>query len=147
MVVLCKYLCYLLLQHLCKSAEILNETYEVVQLSYYQHNLLISTTYRSIICQKMDKQKVSQVGKKDRKMYYTIITKKINFYNSKFDCSLGRFGGIFYKNGLRASDTVLYCTRPGLRIWVSDTEGCVQKTLLFKVFTHGIYLQLFCAEL
>lgn len=59
----------LLLQHICKSIEILNETYEVVQLSYYQHNLLISTTYRSIVCQKQDKWKISQVGKKDRKVY------------------------------------------------------------------------------
>lgn len=57
-----------LLQHVCKSIEILNESYEVVQLSYKQQYLLISTTFRSIICFHSDKWKVCQVGKKDRKM-------------------------------------------------------------------------------
>ncbi|KAF5296060.1 hypothetical protein FQA39_LY12682 [Lamprigera yunnana] len=99
--------------HLCKSVEILNESYEVVQLSYQQQCLLVSTTYRSIICKKESKWKVSQIGKKDRKV-------------------LGSFGGIFYQSGLRSNDVVLYCTRPGLRIWVSDMEGTVQQTLLFK---------------
>lgn len=54
--------------HVCKSIEILNESYEVVQLSYKQQYLLISTTFRSIICFHSDKWKVCQVGKKDRKM-------------------------------------------------------------------------------
>ncbi|GJQ77796.1 hypothetical protein Trydic_g16056 [Trypoxylus dichotomus] len=99
--------------HICKSVEVLNESYEVVQLSYYQQNLLISTTYRSIVCQKEGKWKVSQIGKKDRKV-------------------LGKFGGIFYNNGIRPKDVNLYCTRPGLRIWQSDIQGNVQQTLLFK---------------
>lgn len=59
------------LQHVCKSVEILNESYEVVQLSYKQQYLLISTTFRSIICFHSDKWKVCQVGKKDRKMWVT----------------------------------------------------------------------------
>ncbi|KAF2882582.1 hypothetical protein ILUMI_23599 [Ignelater luminosus] len=99
--------------HLCKSIEILNESYEVVQLSYHQQSLLVSTTYRSIICKREDKWKVTQVGKKDRKV-------------------LGSFGGTFYQNGVRPNDLVLYCTRPGLRIWLSDVQGYVQQTLLFK---------------
>ncbi|KRT79596.1 hypothetical protein AMK59_8493 [Oryctes borbonicus] len=99
--------------HICKSVEVLNESYEVVQLSYYQQNLLISTTYRSIVCQREGKWKVSQVGKKDRKV-------------------LGKFGGTFYNNGIRPKDVILYCTRPGLRIWQSDVQGNVQQTLLFK---------------
>jgi hypothetical protein len=93
--------------------EILNESYQVVQLSYSQQRLLVSTTYRSIICQKQDKWKVCQVGKKDRKI-------------------LGTFGGLIYQNGPKTSDAVLYCTRPGLRIWVADCDGNVNKTLLFK---------------
>ncbi|VEN41927.1 unnamed protein product [Callosobruchus maculatus] len=99
--------------HICKSSEILNESYEVVQLSYNQQRLLVSTTYRSIICQQLDKWKVSQVGTKDRKI-------------------LGKFGGIVFQHGYKLSDTYLYCTRPGLRIWVADVDGNVQKTLLFK---------------
>ncbi|RZC43344.1 WD repeat-containing protein, partial [Asbolus verrucosus] len=99
--------------HICKSVEILNESYQVVQLSYSQQRLLVSTTYRSIICQRQEKWKVCQVGKKDRKI-------------------LGTFGGLIYQNGPKTSDAVLYCTRPGLRIWVADCEGNVNKTLLFK---------------
>lgn len=59
---------FVLFQHLCKSYEVLNEAYEVVQLSYCNQNLLVSTLFRSIICQKHDKLKVCQVGKKDRKV-------------------------------------------------------------------------------
>lgn len=99
--------------HMCKSVEILNESYEVVQLSYNQKRLLVSTTFRSIICQQLDKWKVCQVGKKDRKV-------------------LGPFGGLIVQNGLKPTDIVLYCTRPGLRTWIADIEGNVQKTLLFK---------------
>ncbi|KAG5880173.1 hypothetical protein JTB14_001663 [Gonioctena quinquepunctata] len=99
--------------HICKSVEILNESYEVIQLSYRQQYLLVSTTYRSIICQKLDKWKVCQVGKKDRKM-------------------LGNFGGIIAQHSCKPSDASLYCTRPGLRMWISDIDGNVQKTLLFK---------------
>lgn len=53
-------------------------------------------------------------------------------YNSLH--SLGRFGGIFYNTGIRPNDVILYCTRPGLRIWQSDVQGNVQQTLLFKVY-------------
>lgn len=99
--------------HICKSFDILNEAYEVIQLSYNKQRLLVSTTYRSIICHKLEKWKVSQVGTKDRKV-------------------LGSFGGIIYQYSEKPSDTCLYCTRPGLRIWLADIEGNVQKTLLFK---------------
>lgn len=67
------YVTHQLLQHVCKSVEILNESYEVVQLSYKQQYLLISTTFRSIICFHSDKWKVGQVGKKDRKMYVSFL--------------------------------------------------------------------------
>ncbi|XP_074028022.1 WD repeat-containing protein CG11141 isoform X2 [Leptinotarsa decemlineata] len=99
--------------HICKSIEILNESYEVVQLSYKKQQLLVSTTYRSIICKKFEKWKVCQVGKKDRKV-------------------LGSFGGIIFQDSCKPLDTFLYCTRPGLRMWISDIEGNVEKTLLFK---------------
>lgn len=99
--------------HLCKSCEILDEAYAVVQLNYLQQRLLVSTTYRSIICQKQDKWRVCQVGKKDRKL-------------------LGKFGGTIMQNGLGPTDLVLYCVRPGLRIWQADLAGSVEKTILFK---------------
>ncbi|XP_044762515.1 WD repeat-containing protein CG11141 isoform X2 [Coccinella septempunctata] len=99
--------------HICKSLEILNETYEVVQLSYSNPKLVVSTTYRSIICEQADKWTVMQVGRQDRKI-------------------LGAFGGIIQQNKLKSKDAVIYCTRPGLRLWVSDDHGVVQKTLVFK---------------
>lgn len=70
-------------QHLSKSVEILNEAYEVVQLSYCQQNLLVSTVYRSIVCKKEDKWKVCQVGKKDRKTYdinFNVLTNNVGIY-------------------------------------------------------------------
>ncbi|KAJ8975516.1 hypothetical protein NQ317_010631 [Molorchus minor] len=93
--------------HICKSVEILNESYEVVQLSFSLQRLLVSTTYRSICCFKQDRWKVCQVGKKDRKI-------------------LGNFGGVIYQNGYKISDSCLYCTRPGLRIWIADVDGNMQ---------------------
>ncbi|XP_071050301.1 WD repeat-containing protein CG11141 isoform X2 [Onthophagus taurus] len=99
--------------HICKSIEILNESYEVVQLSYYHQNLLISTTYRSIICQKLDKWKITQVGKKGRKLF-------------------GNYGAIIYSDNTKPNNSHIYCSRPGLRIWIADMQGNVQKTILFK---------------
>ncbi|XP_017777988.1 PREDICTED: WD repeat-containing protein CG11141 isoform X1 [Nicrophorus vespilloides] len=99
--------------HLCKSAEVLNEAYKVVQLSYHQQNLLVSTTYRTILCRRDNKWSVSQVGKKDRKIF-------------------GQFGSLFCRNGISPSDIIIYSSRPGLRLWVADANGSVQKTLLFK---------------
>ncbi|XP_060519707.1 WD repeat-containing protein CG11141 [Cylas formicarius] len=99
--------------HVCKSSEILNETYKIVQLSYCQQRLLISTTFRSILCHKSDKWVVTQVGKRDRK-------------------TLGEFGGVMHRYGYKPTDINVYCIRPGLRVWVSDFDGNVQKTLLFK---------------
>lgn len=37
------------------------------------------------------------------------------------------------QNGLGPTDLVLYCVRPGLRIWQADLAGSVEKTILFKV--------------
>ena len=57
------------LQHLSKSVEMLNEKYEIVQLSYSQQLLIISTLYRSIVCcHREDRWKVAQVGQKERKV-------------------------------------------------------------------------------
>jgi hypothetical protein len=54
------------------SQEILNEKYEIVQIDLYQKLLLISTTYRSVVCSFSESDKkwnVIQIGKKDRKTY------------------------------------------------------------------------------
>lgn len=49
--------------------ELLSEQYEIIQLSYSQQTLVISTIYRSIICDGNNNWKVHQVGTKERKMY------------------------------------------------------------------------------
>lgn len=92
--------------------EILNEAYDIVQISFNKPWLLISTVYRAIVCQcdKDGRWKVSQVGKQDRKI-------------------LSEVGAAFM---VRSRQTSLVCARPGYRFWLSDTEGNVSQTLLFK---------------
>lgn len=100
--------------HISKSTEILSEAYEIVQLSVCQSYLLVSTLYRSIVCQfsaVTGQWQVTQVGKQDRKVLS--------------DC-----GGIFVKQ--QNCRSVLICGRPGLRFWIADAEGNVEKTLLFR---------------
>jgi len=47
----------------------LNEKYEIVQLSYSQQLLIVSTLFRSIVCcYREDQWKVGQVGQKERKV-------------------------------------------------------------------------------
>lgn len=93
--------------------EILNEAYDIVQISFNKPWLLISTVYRAIVCE-CDKEcgrwKVSQIGKQDRKI-------------------LSEVGAAFI---VRSRETSLVCARPGYRFWLSDTDGNVSQTLLFK---------------
>ncbi|KAG4066191.1 hypothetical protein HA402_014491 [Bradysia odoriphaga] len=98
--------------HISKSMEILNEAYDIVQISFNKPWLLISTVYRAIVCQcdKDGRWKVSQVGKQDRKI-------------------LSEVGAAFM---VRSRHTSLVCARPGYRFWLSDTDGNVSQTLLFK---------------
>ncbi|KAL0273453.1 UNVERIFIED_CONTAM: hypothetical protein PYX00_006111 [Menopon gallinae] len=98
--------------HLSKSVELLNEQFEIVQLSYCQQILLISTYYRSIICDGLNKWKVHQVGTKERKI-------------------LGKFGATFSRTD-NSQELVIYASRPGHRLWLANSNGSVQQTLLFK---------------
>ncbi|XP_069698641.1 tectonin beta-propeller repeat-containing protein 2 isoform X2 [Periplaneta americana] len=100
--------------HLSKSVELLNEKYEIVQLSYSQQLLLVSTLYRSIVCcHREDRWKVAQVGQKERK-------------------TLGRLGATFCLGSGRPQELVVYASRPGLRVWLADKNGVVQQTLIYK---------------
>ncbi|KAK7791329.1 hypothetical protein R5R35_011714 [Gryllus longicercus] len=99
--------------HLSKSVELLNEKYEIVQLSYCQQLLLVSTTYRSIVCHRDDRWRVAQVGQKERK-------------------SLGKLGATFCLGSGRPQDLTVYASRPGLRLWLADKNGIVQQTLIYK---------------
>ncbi|XP_053687836.1 WD repeat-containing protein CG11141 [Sabethes cyaneus] len=100
-----------------ESREIVNEKYEVVQLSLRKAYLLLSTTYRTVICTQEDKNKwrVIQVGKKDRKM-------------------LSPFGATFH---VYQKQPQLVCTRSGFRLWIANSDGEVAQTLLFKEIIKG----------
>ncbi|CAL7936996.1 unnamed protein product [Xylocopa violacea] len=99
--------------HLSKSSELLNEKYAVVQLSYHQGLLLVSTTLRTILVNRNENGKVTQVGQKERK-------------------TLGKLGAIFGCRQNYTQDLVIYASRPGLRLWQADKTGTVLKTLIFK---------------
>ncbi|XP_052743941.1 WD repeat-containing protein CG11141 [Bicyclus anynana] len=100
--------------HLCKSMEIVNEEHEIVQMSYYQNTLLVSSVYRSIVCERRDgRWHVTQLGKKERK-------------------SLCALGAVFQYSYARGGAAAAYCARPGLRLWRADAAGQVHQTLLFK---------------
>uniref|UniRef100_A0A1A9WR45 WD repeat-containing protein CG11141 n=1 Tax=Glossina brevipalpis TaxID=37001 RepID=A0A1A9WR45_9MUSC len=100
-------------EHISKSAEILNEAYEIVQMSAHKGYLLVSSLYRSIVCHRLNGAWViTQIGKKDRKQL--------------IDC-----GGTFLKEIL-IKNTKIICGRPNLRFWLADIEGNVEKTLLFR---------------
>lgn len=92
--------------------EILNEAYDIVQINFNKPWLLISTVYRAIVCEcdKEGKWKVSQIGKQDRKILSEVGATVI----------------------VRSRETSLMCARPGYRFWLSDTDGNVSQTLLFK---------------
>lgn len=58
-------------QHICKSMEILNEKYGIVQMSFRMPWLLVSTLYRAIVCQRKEhtnEWRISQIGRSDRKI-------------------------------------------------------------------------------
>ncbi|CAH0401470.1 unnamed protein product [Chilo suppressalis] len=100
--------------HLCKSMEIVNEEHEIVQLSYHQNTLLVSSVYRSIVCERRDgRWQVNQIGKKERK-------------------SLSPLGAVFQYSYARGGEAAVYCARPGLRLWRADKQGGVLQTLLLK---------------
>ncbi|XP_034939342.1 WD repeat-containing protein CG11141 isoform X2 [Chelonus insularis] len=99
--------------HLSKSSELLNEKYAVVQLSYQQGLLLVSTLFRTILVDRNQNNKVSQVGQKERK-------------------SLGKLGAVFATRHTPTQEPIIYASRPGLRLWQADKSGTVSKTLIFK---------------
>lgn len=104
------YFC--LLQHTSHTKEIINEFHEIVQLAVKETYLLCSTTFRAIICHKQqdDSWNVFQVGRKDRK-------------------TLCKLGAAFL--GAKQNLSVI-TTRPGYRFWLSDPNGNVTQTLIFK---------------
>uniref|UniRef100_A0A182JKM7 WD repeat-containing protein 55 homolog n=1 Tax=Anopheles atroparvus TaxID=41427 RepID=A0A182JKM7_ANOAO len=97
----------------CQSREIINERYEIVQMDLHQGKLLVSSSFRTVICSPEDggqRWRVAQVGKKDRKM-------------------LAPFGAVF---ATVHGKQQIVSTRSGFRLWLADNEGNVAQTLIFK---------------
>uniref|UniRef100_A0A182MU76 WD repeat-containing protein 55 homolog n=1 Tax=Anopheles culicifacies TaxID=139723 RepID=A0A182MU76_9DIPT len=99
----------------CQSREIINERYEIVQMDLYRSKLLVSSSFRTVICSPEEEEggqrwRVAQVGKKDRKM-------------------LAPFGAVFAS--VHGKQQIV-ATRSGFRLWLADDEGDVAQTLIFK---------------
>ncbi|XP_078047877.1 uncharacterized protein LOC144475652 isoform X2 [Augochlora pura] len=96
--------------HLTKSSDLLNEKYPVVQLCYKEGLLLVSTTLRTILVDRNKNGKIKQVGQTERK-------------------TLGKLGAVFRR---QQRNLTIYASRPGLRLWESNLDGIVYRTLIFK---------------
>lgn len=102
--------------HVSKSCDILNESYAIVQIGFQHPWLLVSSVYRTIICEMIVTSasaswRISQIGKKDRKV-------------------LSKFGAVFTGNDRRAP--AIICSRPSYRFWSANTSGDVSHTFLLK---------------
>ncbi|CAL8111418.1 unnamed protein product [Orchesella dallaii] len=94
-----------------RSSVLLCENYEIVQLSYTRRNLLICSTFRSIIYS-LESKSFNKVGSLQRKI-------------------MGKFGGLIVSSAWEESPKV-YSVRPGARLWVADLSGVVKHTIKFK---------------
>ncbi|XP_069821224.1 BLOC-2 complex member HPS5 [Dendropsophus ebraccatus] len=84
----------------------------VVQLDYTDGRLLISSLTRSYLCD-TEREKFWKIGNKERD---------------------GEYGACFFPGGrsLGAQQPLIYCARPGSRMWEVNFEGEVQSTHQFK---------------
>ncbi|XP_039251985.2 tectonin beta-propeller repeat-containing protein 2-like isoform X1 [Styela clava] len=98
----------------CNVILIHSERQAIVDLSYRHMILLISTTERTVLLHtnKSKNEGLKPIGSKPFRS--------------------GCFGSCFNPGSLSASDLQVFCTRPGYRIWIADTEGRVTNTLLLK---------------
>ncbi|XP_062609661.1 uncharacterized protein LOC134271482 [Saccostrea cucullata] len=87
---------------------ILTLSVPVIQLDLYQDKLLVSTRTECFLCNTA-RANYQQIGTKPRD---------------------GLFGGCFLLGG--STSAVIYCARPGSRLWEVDIEGNVQHTHQFK---------------
>ncbi|XP_055320315.1 WD repeat-containing protein CG11141 [Sitodiplosis mosellana] len=103
-------------QHICKSMEVINEKFGIVQMQFCNPYLLVSTLYRAVVCKRdeMNEWQVSQIGRTDRKV-------------------LNDFGAVFTPIDVdhRKPPSVIGA-RPGFRFWMADVDGNVSHTFLLK---------------
>lgn len=94
--------------------QILLEPSSIVQLRFHpleSNIVLVSSLKRALIANiGTPETGLNQIGQQDRK-------------------ALAPFGADF---GFSGNEAVIYSSRPGLRLWMSDCQGSVQQTLIFK---------------
>lgn len=84
----------------------------IVQLDYFDGRLLISSLTRSYLCD-TEREKFWKIGNKERD---------------------GEYGACFFLGGRNSGgqQPLIYCARPGSRMWEVNIEGEVQSTHQFK---------------
>lgn len=55
---------------------------------------------------------------------------------------LGKLGAVFGSRRNYIQESIIYASRPGLRLWQADKVGTVLKTLIFKVCSFVIFLSM-----
>lgn len=94
--------------------EVLHEPSSIVQLRFHpleKNVVLVSSMKRALVADiSTEDTDSNQVGQQDRK------------YPAPFGADFGYAG----------NETVIYSSRAGLRLWLSDCRGAVQQTLIFK---------------
>lgn len=53
---------------------------------------------------------------------------------------LGKLGAVFGSRQNYVQESVIYASRPGLRLWQADKMGTVLKTLIFKVSRANVHI-------
>lgn len=94
-----------------QSQELVNESFQIVQINVHKNLVLISTIYRTVICTRSEANEfwnIVQVGSKERK-------------------TLGKYGSYFINNG-----KYILSARHGFKFLLSDLNGKIEKTLNFK---------------
>jgi len=97
---------------LLPHTEIVIETSCIVQLKFHplENDLILISSLRRAVIFELSNQSPIQVGQKDRKVPTP--------YGADF--------------GYAGNEAVIYSSRPGLRLWLSDCRGAVQQTLIYK---------------
>ena len=91
----------------------MNESYDIVQLCVYQSHLLVSTLYRSIVCEReQTRWRITEVGQIDRNV-------------------MGEFGAAYIHEEEYKLPKIIAC-RPDQQFWITDTNGLVERSLNLK---------------
>ncbi|XP_054724762.1 tectonin beta-propeller repeat-containing protein 2-like [Uloborus diversus] len=98
------------LERQSRSKALREEGNQVLQLSCNKYFLVISTVFRSLVFS-LNHDTCVQIGQKERKRF-------------------GPFGAILFEKD--SHDQTVFASRPGQRLWRSDTSGFIHETMIFK---------------